>query len=186
MPCRKRRLSLSNSAAITSSSIKNFFSPTFCTSSRKIPLHPAYKNAEPLAVRADAFAILLDSKLCWAAFRRVGHEGEGFSLSIAKGPRITSFIEPFRLADRLVTNREWMEFIADGGYRNPLLWLSEGWTKAQSEGWTAPLYWQERDDQYWTMTLRGAQPVDPGGARLPRQLFRSRCFCDLGWAATAD
>ncbi len=43
-----------------------------------------------------------------------------------------------------MTNREWLEFIADGGYRTPLLWLSEGWAQVQAEGWTQPLYWEER------------------------------------------
>ncbi len=69
-------------------------------------------------------------------------------------------IEPFQLADRLVTNSECMEFMADDGYRNPLLWLSEGWERANAEGWTMPLYWERRDGEHWSMTLRGAQPVD--------------------------
>jgi ergothioneine biosynthesis protein EgtB len=69
-------------------------------------------------------------------------------------------IEPYRLADRLVTNAEWAEFIADGGYGNALLWLSDGWVKARDEGWIGPLYWEARDGEFWTMTLRGVQPVD--------------------------
>ena len=77
-----------------------------------------------------------------------------------EGPRHSVFLEPYRLADRPVTSREWIEFIEDGGYRDPLLWLSEGWTVSRDQGWTMPLYWERRDDTYWTMTLRGAQPID--------------------------
>src|SRR3546814_1730919 len=62
---------------------------------------------------------------------------------------------------RLISNQEWVDFINDDGYRNPLLWLSEGWARVNAEAWAMPLYWQQRDDTYWTMTLRGAQPIDP-------------------------
>ena len=54
-------------------------------------------------------------------------------------------IHPFRLADRLVTNGEWLDFMADGGYRTAALWLSDGWATVNREGWQAPLYWEERD-----------------------------------------
>ncbi|MGP8232012.1 MAG: ergothioneine biosynthesis protein EgtB [Methylovirgula sp.] len=142
------------------------------------PSHPAYKNAEPLPVKADA-SDLVGFETMLGGISQVGYEGEEFSFD-CEGPSHNVVIEPFRLADRLVTNREWVEFIADGGYRNPLLWLSDGWTKAQSEGWAAPLYWQERDNQYWTMTLRGAQPVDPGAPVCHVSYFEADAFAT--WA----
>ncbi len=122
------------------------------------PLCPAYKAAEPLAVEPDGSDILKFETFSGGLFE-IGHDEDGFAFD-CEGPRHKFFIEPFRLADRVVTNKEWIEFIADGGYRDPLLWLSEGWAKVQSEGWKMPLYWEERDGEYWTMTLRGAQPVD--------------------------
>jgi ergothioneine biosynthesis protein EgtB len=122
------------------------------------PLQPAYKSPgpllfEPQAVRAPVY-LPFDGGLV-----EIGHEGGGFAFD-CEGPRHRVFIEPYRLAERAVTNREWIQFIADGGYRNPLLWLSEGWAALRDQGWTMPLYWEQRDNAYWTMTLRGAQPVD--------------------------
>jgi ergothioneine biosynthesis protein EgtB len=62
----------------------------------------------------------------------------------------------------LVTNGEWLEFIADGGYHRHELWLSDGWAKVQSEGWEAPLYWSREDSGEWLEhTLHGTHPVDP-------------------------
>lgn len=86
----------------------------------------------------------------------IGHDGEGFAFD-NEGPRHRALLEPFALSKRLVTNREWDEFIADGGYSNAALWLSDGWTWVLREGIRAPLYW--RDDQYFT--LHGWQPRDP-------------------------
>lgn len=74
-----------------------------------------------------------------------------------EGPQHRVLLEPFALANRLVTNREWGEFIADGGYRNAALWLSDGWGWVQSEGVTAPLYW--REDHHFTHA--GRQLRDP-------------------------
>ncbi|HEY0291021.1 MAG TPA: SUMF1/EgtB/PvdO family nonheme iron enzyme, partial [Hansschlegelia sp.] len=56
----------------------------------------------------------------------MGHDGAGFAFD-CEGPRHKTYVHPFRIADRLVTNREWMAFMADGGYRDPLLWLADGW-----------------------------------------------------------
>ncbi len=81
----------------------------------------------------------------------VGHDGAGFAFD-NEGPRHRVLLEPFALADRLVTNGEWEEFIADGGYRHARLWLADGWGWVQREGITAPLYWRcdERGDQHFT------------------------------------
>ncbi len=142
------------------------------------PLRPAYKSAGPLAVEPDG-AGSLEFKTSPGGLVEIGHDGEGFSFD-CEGPRHKEFLQPFRLADRLVTNQEWIEFIADGGYRKPLLWLSEGWAKVRSEGWTTPLYWEERDRTYWTMTLRGAQPIDPAAPVCHVSYFEADAFAN--WA----
>jgi ergothioneine biosynthesis protein EgtB len=70
------------------------------------------------------------------------------------------FLEPYALAQRLVTCREYQEFIDDGGYRNPLLWLDNGWQQVQAAGWQAPLYWERRDGEWWIWTLSGMRPLE--------------------------
>ena len=72
-----------------------------------------------------------------------------------------AWLDGFSLSSRLVTNAEYLEFIADGGYRNPLLWLSNGWAKVQEQGWTAPLYWEEDGGGRRAWTLSGVRDLDP-------------------------
>jgi ergothioneine biosynthesis protein EgtB len=74
-----------------------------------------------------------------------------------ESPRHPVLVTPFRLARRLVTNDEWVEFIDDGGYRRPELWLSDGWHTAQRESWTAPLYWSTDGDRWLIHTLGGTR-----------------------------
>jgi ergothioneine biosynthesis protein EgtB len=71
------------------------------------------------------------------------------------------WLEGFSLASRLVTNGEYLEFIQDGGYRNSLLWLSNGWAKVQDQGWSAPLYWEQVDGNWRIWTLSGDRDLDP-------------------------
>ena len=72
-----------------------------------------------------------------------------------------SYLEDFALANRLVTHGEYLEFVEDGGYRDPLLWLSNGWARVQEQGWEAPMYW-ERVDGHWRLwTLNGTREPDP-------------------------
>ena len=87
----------------------------------------------------------------------IGHDGQAFAFD-NEGPRHKVWLDPYRLAAGLVTNGDWQSFVADGGYRRPELWLSDGWATVQSEGWQAPLYW--RDDGT-LFTLAGRQPIDP-------------------------
>ena len=122
------------------------------------PLRPAYQDSVPLPVELRE-KIEPASKSFAGGLYEIGHGGTGFAFD-CEGPRHAVRVEPYRLADRLVTNGEWVEFMMDGGYGNPLLWLSDGWARVREENWNAPLYWEARDGEYWSMTLRGAQPVD--------------------------
>jgi ergothioneine biosynthesis protein EgtB len=88
---------------------------------------------------------------------RVGHQSDDFAFD-NESPAHRVLLEPFALADRLVTNAEWEAFIADGGYRKPRLWLADGWAWVKSEGVTAPLYWREDGAHF---THQGWQPRDP-------------------------
>ena len=78
-------------------------------------------------------------QLDWIAFAGgifdVGHDGEGFAYD-NEGPRHEALVRPFKLANRCVTNAEWLEFIEDGGYATPTLWLADGWATVKAQGWT--------------------------------------------------
>jgi len=87
---------------------------------------------------------------------RIGHSGTGFAFD-NEGPVHRVLLEPFALADRLVTNAEWQAFVDDGGYRTASLWLSDGWAWVNAEGIEAPLYWREEEQ----FTLAGWQPRTP-------------------------
>ncbi|MCZ4500863.1 MAG: hypothetical protein JWQ74_3418 [Marmoricola sp.] len=91
----------------------------------------------------------------------IGHRGEGFSFDNELPPHQV-WLEPFRLADRLVTNGEWLAFMDDGGYRRAELWLSDGWARVNAEGWEAPFYWENVDGVWFEHTLHGTWPVNPG------------------------
>ena len=128
------------------------------------PFKPNYRPGEPIEVTDR-----IPTEMGWIEFEggeftfghedAGGHEGAGFAFD-CEGPRHRRLVEPFRLGTRCVTNREWIEFIESGGYETTALWLSDGWATIRTEGWQAPLYWQQRDGEWWSMTLRGLQPVD--------------------------
>ncbi|HTX76185.1 MAG TPA: ergothioneine biosynthesis protein EgtB [Terracidiphilus sp.] len=87
-----------------------------------------------------------------------GHAGDGFCFD-NELPRHRAWLEPYGLAERLVTCGEYAEFIEDGGYRRPELWLSDGWNAVQNHSWHAPLYWTSESGEWSVFTLRGAQPM---------------------------
>src|SRR5450830_69108 len=76
-------------------------------------------------------------------------------------PRHRVFIDAFEIASRPVTNGEYAEFIAAGGYQRPELWLSEGWDVKTAQGWNAPLYWEADGARWQVFTLNGTQPLAP-------------------------
>ena len=120
------------------------------------PMRPAYRPRvgdeifEAAPVRWVSFA---------GGLHEIGHEGPGFFFD-NEGPRHKTFVDPYQLASRLVTNGEYKKFIEDGGYRRADLWLSMGWATAQQENWDAPLYWIKQDGQWWHHTLAGLRPVE--------------------------
>jgi len=120
------------------------------------PLRPAYRAAaaEP-AGKAHPLAWLEFP----AGMYGVGFEGTGFAFD-NETPRHRVFLERFALATRPVSNSEYLEFMEAGGYRNPALWLSDGWRKVSEAGWQSPLYWERIDGHWWHMTLSGFQRVD--------------------------
>ena len=120
------------------------------------PLRPVYVTADISCCTQHVNA------LQWVNFPEgvywIGHDGQGFAFD-NELPRHRSFLEPFQLASRLITNADYLAFMADGGYERPELWLSMGWEALQREGWKAPLYWEQLDGTWRMMTLAGMQPV---------------------------
>ncbi len=125
------------------------------------PLRPAYS---PVRVHAVQFA---PESLSWTEFaggiRKAGHEGAAFAWDNER-PRHEALLQPYKLADRLVTNGEWLAFIADGGYADANHWLADGWAIVKRDAWKAPLYWQQqnadRDAPWEAMSLEGLHPVN--------------------------
>ncbi|HVS66205.1 MAG TPA: ergothioneine biosynthesis protein EgtB [Thermoanaerobaculia bacterium] len=124
------------------------------------PLFPTYREQRPAAPRATPGppGDELGWVGCQGGLREIGHGGDGFAYD-NETPRHRVYLEPYRLADRLVTNREYREFLADGGYRRGPLWLSEGWATVEAERWRAPRYWVERDSTWHHFTLGGLLPL---------------------------
>ena len=91
---------------------------------------------------------------------RIGWHGDGFCFD-NETPSHDVLLQDYALASRLVRNAEWLDFMRDGGYRTPTLWMSDGWAQVQTQGWSAPLYWQQRDGHWWQMTLGGLAALDP-------------------------
>ncbi len=132
------------------------------------PVRPAYKDPGPVAVAATDSAPPRFQTIAGGVVE-IGDDGRGFAFD-CEGPRHRVLIEPFRLADRLVTNGEWMAFMADGGYRTPLLWLSEGWAKVNSEG---------LDGAALLGTARRRVLVDDAARRAARRSCRAGHSCQL-------
>lgn len=106
----------------------------------------------------------------------IGHEGDGFAFD-CETPRHRVLLSPHSLADRLVTNGEWMEFMADGGYRDPARWLSDGWDWVRREQVEAPLYWERDGEGGWTrFTLSGRETVDAAEPVTHVSLYEADAF----------
>ena len=121
------------------------------------PLLPAYQTSPPAQSAAAA-------PLAWIEFAgglaEIGDSGSGFAFD-NETPRHKVWLEPFGLATRLTTCGEYLEFIEEGGYRRPELWLSDGWATVGQLGWEAPLYWRRGEAGWSIFTLCGERKLDP-------------------------
>jgi ergothioneine biosynthesis protein EgtB len=139
------------------------------------PMQPAYRDDLPAPTSASA------SPLGWVT----GAEGvveigappwpanDAFAYD-SESPRHRVHLAPHALADRPVSNAEYRAFIDDGGYRNAALWMSEGWARVQSGGWTRPMYWSE--DLATEFTLGGPRPVDPHAPAVHLSWYEADAF----------
>jgi ergothioneine biosynthesis protein EgtB len=130
------------------------------------PLLPAYQPIEAQGLRLAASTAAVEWLQGPTGAIDIGHDGDGFAFD-NETPRHKVWLQPYRIADRLVSCGDFADFIADGGYRNPALWLSDGWALAQAQGWQAPIYWLAPEDprapaQHWQVYgLNGVRPLDP-------------------------
>jgi ergothioneine biosynthesis protein EgtB len=122
------------------------------------PLRPAYINAEPCCLDEGKRAGAPRYAEFAGGLIEAGMTGAGFCYD-NELPRHRVWLERFALADRLVTNGEYAEFIADGGYEKSELWLSAGWDAVEQHKWRAPLYWSGKDGGWSLFTLRGELPL---------------------------
>src|SRR3954471_5831827 len=136
------------------------------------PTHPAYEENWRMPASQPNSAGFADVA---SGIHTIGHDDEGFFFD-NEGPQHRLFLQPARVARNLVTNAEWLDFIAAGGYATPTLWLSDGWATAESERWEAPGYWQKIDGEWFAMTLGGLRPVDPSASVCHVSYYEAEAF----------
>lgn len=152
------------------------------------PMHPAYDDSLPNGAGET-------EPLGWHDFEgglvEIGHDVDGQKSEKRvfaydnEGPRHKTWLEPYRLASRLVTNGEYRDFIEDGGYRTAGHWLADGWGTVQEKGWTAPLYWRAPSDErrhgdWHEFTLGGLRKLDPAAPVTHLSLYEADAYA--GWA----
>ncbi|TDY02764.1 ergothioneine biosynthesis protein EgtB [Thiohalophilus thiocyanatoxydans] len=120
------------------------------------PLRPAYRECDLPEGMAQPLTFIRVT----GGLKKLGAEEHGFAFDNER-PRHDIWQSPFRIAARPISNGEYIDFIEDGGYQRPELWLADGWAAIKAGQFHGPLYWENRDGQWWHYTLGGMQPVDP-------------------------
>ena len=141
------------------------------------PLRPAYRADLPSAAPADPDPVRFHD--IEGGLVEIGAGPEGFAWDNER-PRHRVYVAPFALADRPVANGEFLDFVDDGGYGNPALWLAEGWAAVQSRGWVSPLYWERAADGWQVMTLGGPRPLNPAEPVCHLSYYEADAFA--AWA----
>ena len=141
------------------------------------PLYPVFRERQPSQGYGSTGKI--DFVEFDEATIEIGHDGDGFSYD-NEGPQHRALILPFSLANRLIANGEYLKFMADNGYSCSEFWLSLGWTTVNEQNWRAPLYWIERDGEWWNFTLSGLRPIDPSEPVTHLSYFEADAYAN--WA----
>ncbi|QNP48746.1 ergothioneine biosynthesis protein EgtB [Diaphorobacter aerolatus] len=146
------------------------------------PLWPAYRESTERRANEGNHA---PAHARWHAHAggllQIGHEGHGFAFDNER-PRHSVFLQPFEIAEQLVTNAQYLEFIEDGGYRDPALWLAEGWDWRAAQALEAPLYWRRSDadasqsSQWQEFSLEGPQALAPRQPVVHLSYFEADAF----------
>lgn len=121
-------------------------------------LKPVYRTSGQSILDATT-TTPLSWQECKGGIVKVGHNGNGFAYD-NEGPQHKVYCDNYRLASRLVTNSEYLDFINDKGYQQSEFWLSDGWAQCNEQQWKAPLYWENRDSSWFVFTFDGMRPVD--------------------------
>jgi ergothioneine biosynthesis protein EgtB len=119
------------------------------------PYPPVYS---PSSRHEAGHRLALDWLAIGGGIHTIGHRGEGFSFD-NEGPAHDVLLGDYRIASRPVSVGEYLDFIADGGYRTAALWLSDGWSLRNAQEWQAPAYWQRQDEAWMARTLHGLLPL---------------------------
>jgi ergothioneine biosynthesis protein EgtB len=135
------------------------------------PLRPAY--ADPAPVDGAATPVPLRFLAGREGIVETGHAGDGFAFD-NETPRHRTLLQAHALANRLTTNAEYLEFVREGGYREPTLWLSDGWATVQREGWERPLYWLP--DLAGEFTLAGVRALEPAAPVCHLSYYEADAF----------
>lgn len=143
------------------------------------PLQPAYRQSSATGATPEG----LPEATTWTTHeegvRSIGATGDAFSFD-NEGPRHRVFLESYSLAERPVSNAEFLEFVEDGGYQNAELWLSDAWSLIQFEQWRHPLYWSLTDNEPFEFTLEGSKPLDPTAPVCHLSFYEASAFA--AWA----
>jgi ergothioneine biosynthesis protein EgtB len=149
------------------------------------PLLPACQPTETPVLRLAATTTQLRWIEMPGGVVQVGHDGQGFAFD-NESPRHAVLLAPYRIADRLVTCGEYAQFIADGGYERASLWLSDGWTAAQANGWQHPVYWIAPGDprapasDWQVFGVHGVRPLDPAAPVSQLSFYEAAAYAE--WA----
>jgi ergothioneine biosynthesis protein EgtB len=123
------------------------------------PLGPAYARRPPIATNAASPVPSRGWLPHEGGVFEVGHAGSGFAFD-NEGPRHRVYLDPFSISGARVSAGEFADFVEDGGYRRPELWLSDGFATVRAEAWSAPLYWERRDGAWWSFSHYGWTPLE--------------------------